>query len=222
MAALRTASRTIPLRRPLIGGPPGAIGGGADALILSAPEMERLETPSPTLDLWLRIDDLERGTSTALLARATGVVVAARGTADVQHAGAILSVAEASLGLADGALGVIAMIESAEAMLGLADLPKAGPRLRAVGWDAAALARSFGAEGTSCEGGGWIGPLAVARAMTLAAAAAAGVPALDSAAPGLPPDLFEGQALTARRDGFAAKIASDLDQLAAARRVFPS
>ena len=92
-----------------------------------------------------------------------------------------------------------------------------------IAWSAEALRADIGAE-TDRDGlGGYLGPYRLARDLTLLAATSAGVPAIDAAFPDVR-DLegLRAEALAARRDGFAGKLAIDAAQAAMINDIFPS
>ncbi len=133
--------------------------------------------------------------------------------AGVQQLSARLAVREALCGLEDGSTGIIAVADTAEALLAMANVRAFSPRLIGLAWDAERLRADIGAETCRSETGSYAGPFALARDMTLLAATAAGVAAIDTAcmdASGV--ESLRAEALAARRDGFRAKLAIDPDQ----------
>ena len=163
-------------------------------------------------------DDLE-----AVMAAAPRAIVLpkARGRACLQQLSAKLAVLEALLGLDNGATGIIAVADTAEALLALAGLRGASVRLIGLAWDAEALRLEVGAETARGEDGGFAGALRLAREMTFLGAAAAGVAAIDTAFPD-PRNLgaAKAEALAAKRAGFAAKVAINPAQAAIVNDVF--
>jgi citrate lyase subunit beta / citryl-CoA lyase len=143
----------------------------------------------------------------AVMAQAPfGIVLPdAVGGRDIQHLGAKLAVREAENGLPDGSTRILALAaDSPAAIFELGSLARATRRLIGVGRDEARLARAMGLAGDA--GDDKPEPLRIARGLSLFAAAAAGVPAFDSAGPG------EGAAFArlcakAAHDGFAGKFA---------------
>ncbi len=134
----------------------------------------------------------------------------ARGRACVQRLSVKLALREALSGLDDGVIGIIAAVDTSEGLLGLASFRGASARLIGLTWDAEALRVDVGAETVRAAGGVFAAPLGVARAMTLFAAAAAGVAAIDTAfADASDESATKAEALAARRAGFVAKIAID-------------
>jgi citrate lyase subunit beta / citryl-CoA lyase len=134
----------------------------------------------------------------------------ARGRASVQQLSVKLALREALCGLEHGATGIVAIVDAAAALLGLASLCGASARLIGVGWDAEALRTEVGAETARDGGGAFAGPFRLAREMTLLAAAAAGAAAIDTAFADARDDAdAKAEALAARRAGFVAKFAID-------------
>ncbi|RBP17179.1 citrate lyase subunit beta/citryl-CoA lyase [Roseiarcus fermentans] len=151
----------------------------------------------------------------AVLLPATG------GRADVERLSSKLAVHEALNGVDDGRTAIVASIDTSEGLLAAAALRGAASRLIGLAWDAAALAADIGAEAARDDEGVLAGPLRTARAMTLFAAAAARVGAIDAAFPGLD-DLgrLRTEAAAARRVGFTGKLALDPAQAAIINAAF--
>lgn len=158
----------------------------------------------------------------ALVALRPDAVVASRAEsgADIEHLGAVLAVGEAKAGIEDGATGIVAIVETAGALFALNAFGRSSRRVVAIGWDGEALARDLGAEIAREDDGRWIDPCQTARTLTLAAAADAKLPALDSPFATRDPDAFRREAERARRDGFAGKIALDARQAEISNEVF--
>jgi len=213
-----------------------ALRAGAEALIVDfpgsrlSPEHARARLAhiarTAAVPLYARLapsgaDGTEADIAAAAEAGLSGVVPAGAGSgADVQRLGALLAVAEARASLADGAMTVLPCLDSGAGLLRLASLPGASPRLEALLWDGESLARDVGAEAARDPDGRWTGCCSTARGLVLAAAAAAGVPAIDARFSGGAGDPFRREAEAARRDGFRGKVACDAAQLAALQAVF--
>jgi citrate lyase subunit beta / citryl-CoA lyase len=135
------------------------------------------------------------------------------GAASVQQLSAKLAVREANFALADGATRIIALVDAARGVLNMASYRGSSARLTGIAWSAASLRADIGAETDRDPSGAYAGALRLARDLTLLAAAAAGVAAIDAAfaavadAKGL-----RAEALAARRNGFSAKLAIDPGQ----------
>ncbi len=158
-------------------------------------------------------DDLD-----AAMAFAPAAILLQRsaGAASVQRLSSKLAVREAQLGLPDGAIQILALINSAEAALSAPSLVRASARLAGLAF----LADSLGAEvGADMSSDGASGAVAQARAITLLAATAARVPAFDTTtvASG---ERLRAEALAARRDGFAGKLIIEPDQAPIVNAVF--
>lgn len=135
-----------------------------------------------------------------------------QGGDDAQRLSVKLGVHEAEAGLAMGSIGMIACVGASAALFRLGSYQSATRRLQALTWSARDLANDVGAQGY-LEGGGLSGPMSLARNLTLFAAAAARVQALDGPYEEL--DDLEGLqriCMAARRDGFAGKIALSVAQ----------
>lgn len=141
-----------------------------------------------------------------------------RAGADLGHLAALLAVAEARAGCADGATRIVAGITTARGLLELRSLVPATPRLAGLAWDADALGADLGASGVRDAEGRLLPPLAQARSLILIAAAAAGVPAIDtsSADEG---EVFRQACVEALRDGFTAKFVTTVEQLRILRAI---
>ncbi len=133
----------------------------------------------------------------------------ARAGACVQQLSVKLALREALYGLDDEATGIIAVVDTAEALLGLASFRGASARLIGLAWDAESLGVDIGAPAIRDSTGGYAGALRLAREATLIAAAAAGVAPIDTAVAEARSDAAEAEALAARRAGFVAKLAID-------------
>lgn len=133
---------------------------------------------------------------------------------EVARLGARLAVREARAGLPDGAIRIVAMVETARGVLGLPSLAGSSRRLAGIAWDAVALAAELGAPASRHPD--LIPALARVRTLVRLAAAAAGVEAIDTAYPaGRDRAGLLREVSDARRDGFHAKLASSLDQVGA-------
>ena len=142
------------------------------------------------------------------------------GGASVQRLSARLAVREADNGLEHGSMRIIAVVDTAAALLNLASLRDCSARLVGLAWDAAGFAADIGAEPGRDARGAAPGPCRLARDLTLIGAAAAGVAAIDAGFLSADPEGLRAEALAARRDGFSAKIALDPDHARIINRVF--
>ena len=149
-------------------------------------------------------------------AQPDGIVLPqAIGGRDVQHLGAKLAVREAENGLDDGYAKILALGgDSPAALFELNSFPRATRRLIGIGRDEKALAQALGvAVGAGSE------PLRVARSLCLFAAAAAGAPAYDCSEDSAGEDFVQACAAAAR-DGFAGKLARNIQQVATINAAF--
>jgi citrate lyase subunit beta / citryl-CoA lyase len=144
------------------------------------------------------------------------------GAASVQQLSAKLAVREAEFDL-DGETRIIAVADTAQSLFHLGSYRGASARLMGVAWSADALRADIGAETDRDRLGDPLGPYRLARELTLLAATSARVAAIDTVFLNIR-DLegLRDEALAARRDGFAGKMAIDPAQVAAINDVFPS
>jgi citrate lyase subunit beta/citryl-CoA lyase len=142
--------------------------------------------------------------------------------ADVTLLDAKLAVREALAGLADGAIRILALVtETPGSLFTLGTYAGASPRLEGMTWGAEDLSVALGAETNRLTDGTYTDPYRLARALTLAAAAAAEVTPIDSVYVSYR-DLagLHAEAEAGRRDGFTAKMAIHPDQVAAINEAF--
>jgi len=144
------------------------------------------------------------------------------GGAGVQQLGVRLAVHEAEQGLADGATRIVAVAtDSARALYGFASYIGCSRRLEGLAWGAESLSADLGAATDRLADGAYAAPYALARALTLVGAAAAGVGAIDAAfADFRDVEGLAAEARAARRDGFVAKLAIHPGQVAIINAVF--
>jgi citrate lyase subunit beta/citryl-CoA lyase len=183
--------------------------GRGDASSLRAAS-KRLTASS--VQVFVRISPIEQATSTADLHAAMsiapmGVMLAGAASGrDIAILDGRIAVSEAELGLAHGRTLIIAVTGvTAASLFVMGSFAIRSRRLAGLSYDPEALAADLGASDAH-------GPQALARDMTLLAARAADVPAIDPATP-LGGDVA-GDALRARRQGFGAKLALSADQAA--------
>ncbi|HEV2000722.1 MAG TPA: CoA ester lyase [Xanthobacteraceae bacterium] len=144
------------------------------------------------------------------------------GGSDVTLLDAKLGVHEALAGLTDGATRILALAtETPGSLFTLGTYASASPRLEGMTWGAEDLSVALGAETNRLTDGSYTDPYRLARALTLAAAAAAEVTPIDSVYVSYR-DLtgLRTEAEAGRRDGFAAKMAIHPDQVAVINEVF--
>ena len=144
------------------------------------------------------------------------------GGASVQQLGVALAVLEARQGLADGATRILPIAtESAAAIFGLASYIGCSKRLEGLSWGAEDLSADIGAQSARLESGAYSPLFALARAMALFAAAAAGVTPVDTVFAAFRDEAgLRADCHSARRDGFGAKLAIHPDQIAIINAAF--
>src|SRR3954451_25320706 len=146
----------------------------------------------------------------------------AQGGASVIHLDAKLTAREAIHGLPEGGIKIIALAtETAAALFLCGTYRDASPRLSGITWGAEDLSAELGSQTNRDAGGRFTSPYMLARNLSLAAAASARVPAIDTVyADFRNMDGLREEALEARRDGFAAKMAIHPAQVAVINEVF--
>jgi citrate lyase subunit beta/citryl-CoA lyase len=204
-----------------------ALQSDADALILDLAtnvepgtgkllQIAAKRFPRPML--LVQIHDLasaDAALDTAMPGLPDGILLQVCGSgAEVQHLGVKLAVREAELGLRHGSTPILAMAgSSAAGLLGLSGFAGASPRLAALAWDAADLARDIGADPGLIERPQEAEPFRMAATMLLFGARAAGVAAIDTATQGDAAGLT-AQCIRARSMGYTGKIAVHAAQVA--------
>ncbi|WEX07573.1 CoA ester lyase [Chelativorans sp. AA-79] len=206
-----------------------ALESGADVLILDledsvAPSRKEearriaagflMKQKSPAL-LYVRVNALSTGLTdddlaAVVPARPHGIMLPkAEGGQDVTLLSAKLRVHEAENDIADGATRILPIVtETAKAVFAAGTFAGSSRRLSGLTWGAEDLSAEIGARTARDETGRYTGAFALARSVTLLAASAAGVPAVDTVFPAFR-DLkaFSRDCDEAERDGFTAKMA---------------
>jgi citrate lyase subunit beta/citryl-CoA lyase len=146
----------------------------------------------------------------------------AEGGASVVHADAKLAVREAQNGLPDGHIKIIAIAtETAASLFVAGTYAGSSARLSALTWGAEDLSADLGAETNRDTDGRYLDPYRLARALCIAGAAAAGVPAIDTVYIDFRDDAgFRSDCEMARRDGFTARMAIHPAQIPIINAVF--
>jgi citrate lyase subunit beta/citryl-CoA lyase len=178
--------------------------------------------------LYVRVNGLETGLIDAdldvVMAAAPDGIMLPKSLSgqSVQHLSAKLAVQEAENNLRDGQTAIIAIAtELAAALFQMGTYAGASRRLSGLTWGAEDLSADLGAELNRLPGGDFAPPYILARNLTLFAAAAANVLAIDTVrgefrdSSGL-----RDECLAARRDGFVAKMAIHPAQVAIINEVF--
>ncbi|WP_292900194.1 HpcH/HpaI aldolase/citrate lyase family protein [Nitratireductor sp.] len=165
--------------------------------------------------LFVRVNDLTSGLinddlAGVMKAKPDGIMLPkAEGGGDVARLATALRVHEAEIGVADGQTRILPIItETALGVLSAASYRNSSPRLCGLTWGAEDLSAHIGALTARHEDGSYTPLFQLARSITLLAAAAAGVPAIDTVFPNFSDtEAFERECRTAARDGFVAKMA---------------
>jgi citrate lyase subunit beta/citryl-CoA lyase len=171
------------------------------------------------LDTGLTDDDLDA----VMPARPDGILLPkAEGGASIMHLDAKLAVREALAGIDDGATPILALTtETAKALFLAGSYGGSSARLAGLTWGAEDLSAELGAEANRDAAGNFLDPYRLARALCLAAAAAAQVQAIDTVYVDFRNDAgLRRECEEARRDGFTAKLAIHPGQVAAINEVF--
>jgi citrate lyase subunit beta/citryl-CoA lyase len=144
------------------------------------------------------------------------------GGVDVQHLGAKLALREAEYDLPDGGTQIIAIAaQMPTAMFKMGTYASASRRLAGLSWAPDDLAAAIGAKSMRAPDGALTPPYELARSLTLMAAKAAGVAAIDCATTELRDDAgFKADCAAALRDGFDGKLAIGPDQVALINATF--
>jgi citrate lyase subunit beta / citryl-CoA lyase len=219
-----------------------ALACGADALIFDledsvAPQnkpqarqlLESLRAQPASPQLWVRVNplgtpDYLEDLQVAVRAGVTGLVLPKpNSAADVDRLGGDISELEISRGLKPGAMRVLGIItETAAAVLNAHSYGQGSrPRLHGVTWGAEDLAADIGASSNKDAAGAYTGVFRQARTVTLLAAAAAQVQAIDAVYTDFrnPVGLAQ-ECKDAVRDGFVAKMAIHPDQISVIHQCF--
>ncbi|GIL02683.1 MAG: CoA ester lyase [Alphaproteobacteria bacterium] len=163
---------------------------------------------------WVRVNALDTGLTmtdlaAVVAARPDGIVLPkCESAAELVRLDAALSALEAREGLPDRTIPVMPLItETPAAMFALGAYADA-PRLAALTWGGEDLAAALGARTNRLPDGTWDEPYRLARALTLFAAGAAGVPAIDTVyADARDLDGLRAECEAARRMGFVGRMA---------------
>ncbi len=218
---------------------------GADALIVDLEDSIALEGKARARDsaaaflreamasasrpyMLVRVNGLETGLTDADLdaiapAKPDAIMLPkAEGGASVVHADAKLAVREAMSGLPDGHIKILPLAtETAAAMFLTGTFAGSSARLIALTWGAEDLSAELGAQANRDAQGRFLDPYRLARALCIAGAAAARVPALDTVYVDFRnSDGFRRECEEACRDGFTGKMAIHPAQVPIINEVF--
>jgi citrate lyase subunit beta/citryl-CoA lyase len=146
----------------------------------------------------------------------------AEGGASVIHADAKLAVREATNDLPDGHIKIVAIATETAAALFLAGtFAGASARLAGLTWGAEDLSAELGAQANRDAQGRFLDPYRLARALCLAGASSAGVPAIDTVYVDFRDEKgFRSECKEACRDGFTSKMAIHPAQVPIINEVF--
>ncbi|WP_197029407.1 HpcH/HpaI aldolase/citrate lyase family protein [Paracoccus pantotrophus] len=203
-----------------------ARAGAADALILDLEDSvaaeakpaaracvrDCLSMPRARPRLFVRVNAFDTGLVledlAAVMACAPDGIVLPKceDAAQVTRLSHILDGVEVGLGQTIGRTAIVAIVtETPAALFSLGHYRGASPRLSGMMWGAEDLSAELGAY-TNAEEGAYTPPFELARALCLAGAAAAGVPAIDAICADISNlDRVAAEARLACRDGFEAK-----------------
>jgi citrate lyase subunit beta/citryl-CoA lyase len=170
---------------------------------------------------WVRVNALDTGLTMADLAavvraRPDGIVLPkCTGPADLRTLDAALSALEAREGLADRAIRVMPIATETPAALFTLGTYAGSPRLAAMTWGGEDLAAGVAAKANRREDGTWDELYRLARSLTLAGAAAAEVPAIDTIYADFRNEAgFAAECAEARRMGYFGRMAIHPAQVA--------
>lgn len=219
-----------------------AVASSADAVILDLEDavlpdrraqarreiVAWLVTAARSVPVWVRINPVDTDDSlqdlvAVMAGRPDGIMLPkARDGADVHRASHWLDALEIERGYPRDSVALMPLItETAGALLRAAsfvDLPR---RVAGLTWGAEDLAADVGAAGSKSPDGEYEFAFQLARSMCLLAAAAAGVPAIDTIDTEIRDvAAVERRARASRRQGFAGKLAIHPAQVAAVHAAF--
>lgn len=223
------------LARGLASGAEAVILDWEDAVALPNKVAARLVTtqtlaaaPSGGPRRWVRVNgadtaDFEADLLALPVALIDGVVLPkARGPESLRELDARLTEVERRCGAEAGRLRVLAVAtEDAASVLALSEFRGPVPRLAALMWGAEDLAADLGVRHNRDDSGRYRPPFRLARELTLMAAAAARVAAIDAVYTRVRDfDGLRAECTEAKADGFAGKALIHPDQLATIQAVF--
>lgn len=221
------------------------LGSGADCLIvdledsvsaddkpaarqMTAEFLAAHEPESRSQKLFVRVNDLLTGLTdqdlaAIVAARPDGIMLPkSSGGTDVLQLAVKLRVYEADAGLEDGVTPILPIVtETALGVINAGTYRDATARLAGMTWGAEDLAADLGAEANRDEEGRYTPAFQHARLMTILAAAACGVPAIDTVYPNFrDEDGFRRDCLEGIRDGFTGRMAIHPSQVGIINEVY--
>lgn len=180
-----------------------------------------------TARIYVRVNDLasnetDNDLAGVMPARPDGIMLPKCGSgADVEQLSAKLRVHETENGIVDGGTRIVPIITETAASVLAASTYRPQSRLAGLTWGAEDLSASIGARTARTDGGAYTDVFRLARALTLLAASAADVPAIDTVFPDFRDEAaFRAECVAAERDGFTAKMAIHPAQVAVINEVF--
>ena len=191
----------------------GARGTAAEFITAQAAQLSaRLFVRINPLDSGLAMGDL----ATVVIPGLAGIMLPkTNSAADIVRLGHCLDALEARAGIDAGTVQIVPVAtETAQAMLNMQSFAGPVPRLAGVTWGAEDLSAAIGAVSNRDEDGSYSPLYALANSLCLCAAAAAGVPAIDT----VHVDFRDSAGLAvacraSRRRGFRGRIAIHPDQV---------
>ena len=214
---------------------------GADALILDLEDSVAASARSKARKLaaeflkqkcdakiWVRINPLDtedalKDLQAVMPAAPRGIVLPKpRGADDATQLAKLLDVLENECDLAAGQTAILPIAtERPDALFRMGDYADATPRLAGLTWGAEDLSTAVGASASRGDDGNWLPPYQLARSLCIFAAAAAGVPAVDTVYTDFKDaDGLAEFAAAARRDGFEGMLAIHPEQVAIINKAF--
>ena len=214
---------------------------GADALILDPEDSVVASARSKARKLaaeflkqkcdakiWVRINPLDtedalEDLQAVMPAAPEGIVLPKpRGASDAKQLAKLLDALEQESELEAGQTLILPVAtERPAALFGMDEYAESTARLAGLTWGAEDLSAAVGASSNRDESGNWLPPYQLARSLCLFAAAAAGVPAVDTVYKNFKD--AEGLAefaAAARRDGFEGMLAIHPEQVAIINKAF--
>ena len=179
-------------------------------------------------DIWVRVNPLDsedalRDLKAVMPAAPHGIVLPKpRGAVDANQLARLLGVLEHECDLEQDRTAIMPIAtERPAALFSMGDYADTTPRLAGLTWGAEDLSMSVGAFTNRDADGHWLPPYQLARSLCLFAAAAAGVPAIDTVYTDYKDvDGLAAFAATARRDGFEGMLAIHPDQIEVINNAF--
>jgi len=216
-----------------------AVDAGADALILDLEDSVASDARAGARELareflvgkenaWVRINAID--TEDAVLdlravmpsAPAGIILPKPRGASDAIELSRLLDELEREHEIGPGRTGILPICtERPEALFTLHGYIDSTPRLAGLSWGAEDLSAAVGASTNRDQDGDWLPPYELARSLCLFAAAATGVPAIDTVFTNFrDADGLAHYAANARRDGFSGMLAIHPAQIATINSAF--